>query len=503
MARSSAKRTPNCPRCGGLLARDNTSGRCAPCQAAERDRLTSPPTLPPSFWDHEPLLRALRKRHFGLVIRAYRGHPYHGRRALPQHVVARWLGITQAQLSRVEGGPPMVHLDRLTHWAQLLTIPAEHLWFKLPDTPGEPVEHAAPAPPADAVVPVDDPGATEGSDPDCEGDTMKRRSLVIAAGLASLGVAEPFGPMLAAADSPPRLGDDHVRSVQSVIDGFERADAAMGGNELCTFAMTLHQRVSRWERDCAYDHRVGHALQSVLGELECWIGWFALDAERRPESRRYLHEAILRARLQDDPRLEVRAMATMALLVRPSHPQESLHCAEAARRISTGWATPRIMTLLNLRAALANAALGDVSGFHREMAKALNTFDSGSHEDDPEYIKFVTRVEVGTTEAQAYVELGQAGKAAKAYGALVASPDPTYRRNQVGCSVLHARAVFLQGDIEESSQLALEVLSAVATLQSKRTTKRFASLRDRLGDHSSRSPLAREFVTAYDEAMRA
>ncbi|WDZ84394.1 hypothetical protein [Micromonospora cathayae] len=496
MARSSAQRTPTCPRCGGRLARDNSSGRCNPCQAAERDRLTTPPALPPSFWDHEPLRRAFRDRHLGLVIRAYRNHPYHGRRPLPQHVVARWLGITQAQLSRVEGGPPMVHLDRLTHWAQLLTIPAGHLWFKLPDTPGEPAADRA-------GVQVDPATGTEGSDPDCEGDTMKRRSLVIAAGLASLGVTEPFGPVLAAADSPPRIGAEHIDSVQSVIDGFERADAAMGGNELCTFAMTLHQRVSRWERDCAYDRQVGHALHSVLGELECWIGWFALDAERRPESRRYLHEAILRARLQDDPRLEVRAMATMALLVRPNHPQESLHCAEAARRMATGWATPKLATLLNLRAARASAALGDAGGFNREMANALRAFDRGTHENDPHYISFVTPIEVGGTEAQSQVDLGHPDRAASTYENLAANPDAAYRRNQVLCSVDRAKALLLQADVDTSSRLALEILPAVATLQSKRTTTRFAALRQDLQQQTTRSTAAREFVVAYDEAVRA
>ncbi|MFF5171540.1 helix-turn-helix domain-containing protein [Micromonospora sp. NPDC000089] len=122
----------NCPRCGGRLARDNDSGRCAPCQAAERDRLSAPPAVPASFWEHEPVRQALASRHLGRVIRAYRSHPYHGRVGLPQVVVAGWLGITQAQLSRVENGPPVVHLDRLIHWAQVLAVPGEHLWFALP-----------------------------------------------------------------------------------------------------------------------------------------------------------------------------------------------------------------------------------------------------------------------------------------------------------------------------------------------------------------------------------
>jgi transcriptional regulator with XRE-family HTH domain len=132
MARSPATHA-SCPRCGGRLARDNNSGRCTPCQAAERDRLVSAPTPPAPFWEHAPLRQALTERHFGKVIRAYRHHPYHGRHPLPQAAVAGWLGITQAQLSRTENNTPIVHLDRLTHWAELLRIPAQYLWFKLPE----------------------------------------------------------------------------------------------------------------------------------------------------------------------------------------------------------------------------------------------------------------------------------------------------------------------------------------------------------------------------------
>jgi transcriptional regulator with XRE-family HTH domain len=42
------------------------------------------------------------------------------------------MGITQAQLSRIETGSPLVHLDRLVQWARVLQIPAERLWFAMP-----------------------------------------------------------------------------------------------------------------------------------------------------------------------------------------------------------------------------------------------------------------------------------------------------------------------------------------------------------------------------------
>jgi hypothetical protein len=52
--------------------------------------------------------------------------------------------MTQGQLSRVENGPPIVHLDRLVQWARLLRIPPRHLWFAMPpELPGEATEQSA------------------------------------------------------------------------------------------------------------------------------------------------------------------------------------------------------------------------------------------------------------------------------------------------------------------------------------------------------------------------
>jgi transcriptional regulator with XRE-family HTH domain len=68
----------------------------------------------------------------GNVIRAYRHHPHHGRRGLSQDDIAGWAGIAQGQVSKIETGLASNRLDRLIFWAQLLDIPEEHLWFKLP-----------------------------------------------------------------------------------------------------------------------------------------------------------------------------------------------------------------------------------------------------------------------------------------------------------------------------------------------------------------------------------
>ena len=67
----------------------------------------------------------------GRVIAAYRVHPWHGR-PLSQELVAGWLSMTQAQLSRIESGRAPQELSKLISWARSLGVPARLLWFKLP-----------------------------------------------------------------------------------------------------------------------------------------------------------------------------------------------------------------------------------------------------------------------------------------------------------------------------------------------------------------------------------
>lgn len=92
-----------------------------------------PPQLPDEFWDSPAIREALAARHFGRLIRAYRTHPRHGHRALSQEMVADWLGTTQSRLSRIESGSRTEQLDLLVHWATVLKVPQQLLWFSLPD----------------------------------------------------------------------------------------------------------------------------------------------------------------------------------------------------------------------------------------------------------------------------------------------------------------------------------------------------------------------------------
>ncbi|GAB3063390.1 helix-turn-helix domain-containing protein [Micromonospora schwarzwaldensis] len=469
----------NCPRCGGRLARDNDSGRCAPCQAAERDRLSAPPVVPESFWEHEPVRQALTSRHLGTVIRAYRHHPYHGRNPLPQSVVSGWLGITQAQLSRIENGPALVHLDRLAHWASMLGIPPTRLWFALPGQP-------APTLVSGACVE--------------EGGPTKRRQFHALAALAGIQASTGLDLLTVSTEPPPSLGMEQVRYAASLVDQFRSADAAVGADALCDIAMQVHQRLSAWAEHADYSRSVGEALQSALAHLAIQAAWLAIDADRRAEARPYLNEAIARARIADDARVEVRALACMSLLLREDRPVEALHCAEAALRTAAGWTTPRLTTLLHLRSAHAHAILRDTFGFEREMTNARRAFEGGSHEDDLPFISFVTEHEVTAITGLSYLALDRPERAASCFRAITASPADAYRRNRVYSTAQLARASGRQGDVPGAARAALAVLPELQAVRSGRTLRVLAEVRSSLDAHRA-VPEARQFIDVYEGTM--
>jgi len=176
-------------RCGTRLARDNASSQCAACQSKARDLVTRPPVVPPEFWENPRIRDALEGWHMGRVIAAYRNHPCHGR-PLRQEVVAGWVGITQAQLSRIENGSPMTDLGKLRQWANILRVPANLLWFKLSQQrPGEPATYypASLAPNEDLAPAIVDPSQQRYA----EIDDMNRRELLRLLAIAGVALSAP------------------------------------------------------------------------------------------------------------------------------------------------------------------------------------------------------------------------------------------------------------------------------------------------------------------------
>lgn len=202
--------TPRYCRCGTRLARDNAGHLCAACQAKARDLVMQPPDVPAEFWVTDHMHDALTTWNMGRVIAAYRSHPYHGR-TVPQEIAAGWVGITQAQLSRIETGAPIKDLDKLTQWARTLGVPAHLLWFKLPEQqPGQGDE-----PPCSTRQDRDLAIACYGQQDLPEIDDMNRRELLRLMSMA--------GTLMAGSERDDRLDSERLGHFAS---GMYRLDPA-------------------------------------------------------------------------------------------------------------------------------------------------------------------------------------------------------------------------------------------------------------------------------------
>jgi DNA-binding XRE family transcriptional regulator len=122
----------SCAGCGTTLANDNTGRLCSKCHREQRDQLAYPPRLKHDFFDTDEFKSAFASHHIGKVFRAYRNHPRHLQlygKALNQEVLGRWLGLTQAKVSKLENGKPEQDIEILSEYAKILHLPQNMLWW--------------------------------------------------------------------------------------------------------------------------------------------------------------------------------------------------------------------------------------------------------------------------------------------------------------------------------------------------------------------------------------
>jgi tetratricopeptide (TPR) repeat protein len=125
-----------CQGCGITLAADNTALLCSKCHRELRDQLRTPPAqLRNEFFETDEFRAAFASQHIGKVFKAYRNHPRHLKlfgKALNQELLGRWLGLTQAQVSKLENNKPEENLETLRNYARILHLPQHLLWFDFP-----------------------------------------------------------------------------------------------------------------------------------------------------------------------------------------------------------------------------------------------------------------------------------------------------------------------------------------------------------------------------------
>ena len=493
-------------RCGTRLGRDNPDTLCAACRRRTQDSL-HPPAVPAAFWDSDQLRDALAAGHMGRVVHAYRHHRFHGHRPLAQELVARWLGITQAQLSRVETGPPTQDLDRLSRWARTLKIPAHLLWFRLPDHSW----HPAPQVERHADLAASDPSSrrllvaqwTPQSTAsllehlDAEGQTQVQTPAV-AVRMAHEWLVHP-PPQLVEVRTGRRIGERLVRKTEHRVEQLRHMDDFIGGGD-------LHELVERELRgaiylanEATYTEALGRRLLAVVGDLYQLAGWVATDAGMASAAARYYTGGIHAAHAADDPALAANLISLLSYLYsNVGRRDDAVLLAHTAWEGAKHRASATTIALLQERIAWAHARAGEPRQTQRALDEADRCYARRNPADDPGWVYWLNQQEMQIMAGRCYTELRQPRRAEPLLrGALDRYSDDLAREASLYASWL-AESCVQAGEIDEAAAQASRSLLLSTRVNSSRARERRRLLWARLRPHRQAKA-----VRQFEEQFRA
>jgi len=485
-----SQREGRCHRCGTRLARDNPDGYCAPCRTATRDRFAAPLDVPVDFWHDRAIQNALRNRHMGQVIRAYRCHPLHGRQPLPQGLVATWLGVTQGQLSRIENGPPTVYLDRLIQWARLLRVPPGYLWFKLPEEDQTTLQSSAR---------VDLVSRTAADDLDASlwwvpGGTVEivghftRRDLTLdrreatrtlAGVVFGNGLLEPLERWLAAnVESPTHgrpggIGYQEVEQIENAAKLFRRWDDQFGGGLRRKAVIGQLNEVADILRD-SHPPEIRRRLFGAMAQLAETAAVMSWDSGQQALAQRYYVLALRAAKSAEDPAFAACVLAGMARqLLYLDRFGDALELVRLAQDQADGHATPSLRAMLYTREAWAFAKLGRLSAFLRATAKAEAALAAGRRDEAPYWIDYFDEAELAGTTGGRLLDLAHENKrlvpkTAEHIERAIALRRPGRLRSSGLDQLGLAETRLIQGELEEAARLGHAAAAVVEQTRSDR-----------------------------------
>jgi transcriptional regulator with XRE-family HTH domain len=449
-------------RCGTLLARDNARPHCASCQAKARDLFMGPPDMPPAFWGADQMRDALMSWHMGRVIAAYRNHPYHGR-PLAQELVAGWVGITQAQLSRIENGSPIKDLDKLIQWARILRIPAHLLWFKLPEEQGR-----LPGGVAESARPVSAPSWGE----------------------------TPFSVAVPAQANE----NDHAAAMRS----FRAADRQVGGGYLYATVMRyLHVEVAPQLFGDGQGGE-GPAAFAAAGALTEMCGWMAHDAGQDNAALQHFQRSRQFANLADDRQLDAHIFASLSHL--SHHMGRTRDAVQFAHRgraaLAGGPRQPELEARLLAMHARGLAVLRRSKESAQCLMEAERVLTLPPEEELSPWVSRFDEGALASESARCLLELGDLRQARRQAERIIALRPGDRTRSRAFGQLLLVTVLVAQGEPDEACAVAEKVLDATQQLGSYLVIQQLAGLRRLLEPYRVGSGTVAAFVPCLEEALR-
>lgn len=434
-----------CVDCGGLLSRYNPSAWCGLCTQTTMD---APVEMPAQFWWSEHMLAALSSWHMGRVIYAYRTHPIHGSQPISQKKIANWLDLTQAQLSRIETGSAPEHLTKLIRWAQVLRIPAELLWFKLPT----------------------------GSTLD---EVNRNEFLRAAAAVTATAATSPHGLLQLLNDTrstaiPARVGAAEIEQLRAASHLFASWDALYGGGLVReVVAAQLRVAVSYLHAGCAPGHRSD--LYAAVGYLSHTAGFMAFDACAHRDATEMFGLALKCAEEADAWQLRAKILSSMARqAIWTGKPKDGLRLSTRAFLHSDRLtATERAM--LFTTQARAYGKLGDVDAVTTAVGHADEQFSHADPAEDPSWMAYYDAAQHAGDTGHALFDIAINGKfRSEARGRLetaVAGHPADAERSRTISMIKLASLAMSTGDPDEATEIGTVAVGRAAGLKSMRAAE--------------------------------
>lgn len=408
---------------------------------------------------------ALDSWHMGVVISAYRNHPFHGC-ALRQEIVAGWVGITQAQLSRIENGPAIKDLDKLIQWARTFGVPAHLLWFQLP---------------------------------------QQRHLHSSAAGVPRVAVSSPPVPATGSFQLV-RVGGHRGRPASAdmaAMHTFRSADRQVGGGHLyATVVAYLHSDVA--PRLFGEDHGVeGKAVFTAAAALTEMAGWMAHDAGRDDQAQRHFGRALDMSEVGRDRQLSAHVLASMShLAYHTCRPHDAIRFAHAGEHaLSGGPRNPALDAQVFAMQARGFAALHKPSETATLLGRAEKALEQSPDEEPSPWVSHFDEGSLASEAARCMRQLGKLPQAQRHAERIIELRPADRTRSRALGQLILVTVLIEQGQPEQACALAQDVLDATQSLGSYLVIQQLRDLQQLLAPHSTNT-VVRDFLDCLDEALR-
>jgi tetratricopeptide (TPR) repeat protein len=458
-----------CERCGkARLRAGNPGALCGSCSRTEAS-IDDVPELPVEFWFRPDVAAACMDWDLGKIFRYVLDET-----GISEEKFGRLIGRSQAQVWRIAN-----------HKSECYDI---RVFKAVADFFGCPPLLLGLAPSGTELISEvhRDKARTD------EGDPTDRREFMV------WGVSGLVGTSA----SERKLSEADVASLRQIVRDLYVQDDQRGGTAIADIAHRYFRRAGRaLGKELHSSPAAQRSLQTATSELGEAAGWLAFDSGRHAQARACYTEALTIANMTDDELQAVHVLASMSLQATwRNQPGEAIQLAEYAQRRALSWATPRVLSMLNVREARGWAVKGDEGEFRKAIIRAKQFFDRGAHDDDPPWLQYYDYSQLLNDEAFGYADLERYQRAEDYVRLGLGQRDEHYGRERALSYARLTEVMLAQGRIREASRTGLgSLLPCLRDVTSVRVLNKAATIRNGLEPHIGRFSEANDFVYAFDQ----